>query len=80
MRHPLLRGAGTEFNHIAGPHSRLGTYRGLWIARIDEHKSALELEQAVRDLVRDVAFTYWELYFAGCQAGCFESGSPVMET
>ena len=64
LRHPLLRGAGTEFNRIAGPYAKPGTYRGVWIAQIDENKAHLELEQAVRNLVRDVSRTYWELYFA----------------
>ena len=64
FRHPFLRGAGTEVNRIAGPYAKLGTYRGVWIARIDEQQSGLELERAVRNLVRDLASTYWELYFA----------------
>ncbi len=64
VRHPLQRGAGVEFNRIAGPYASPGNYRGVWIARIDEQKSELELQQSVRDLVREVAVTYWELYFA----------------
>ncbi len=64
LRQPLLRGAGREFNRIAGPYARPGFYRGIRIAQIDEQKSALELELAVLELVRDVTFTYWELHFA----------------
>lgn len=64
MRHPLLRGAGVEFNRIAGPNAKPGNYRGVWIAQIESDKAHLELEQAVRDLVRDVSLTYWELAFA----------------
>jgi len=64
VRHPLMRKAGTEFNKIAGPLASPGNYRGVLIAQIDERKSQLELERAVRDLVRDVTFTYWELHFA----------------
>jgi len=64
VRHPLLRGAGSEFNRIAGPYAKPGTYRGIWIAQIDTDKAHLELERAVHNLVNDVASTYWELYFA----------------
>ena len=64
LRHPLARGAGTEFNCIAGPYASPGTYRGVWIAQLDANTAHLELEQAVRDLARDVALTYWELYFS----------------
>jgi len=64
VRHPLLRGAGSEFNYIAGPYGRPGTYRGLWIAQIDADRVQLELEEAVYGLVHEVASTYWELYFA----------------
>jgi len=63
-RHPLLRGGGAEFNRIAGPGAQPGNYRGIWIAQIETEKAHLDLELAVRDLVRDVSFTYWELSFA----------------
>jgi len=63
LRHPLLRGAGTEFNLIAGPNATPGRYRGIWIAQLETNRANLELEQAVRDLVRDVATAYWALYF-----------------
>ncbi len=35
-RQPLMRGAGTEFNRIAGPNSLVGQYNGVLIARINE--------------------------------------------
>lgn len=64
MRFPLMRGAGTEFNRIAGPNARPGAYHGIWITQLDASKIDLELEQAVQDLVREVAMTYWALYFS----------------
>lgn len=64
LRHPLMRGAGSEVNAIAGPGAQAGLYRGVLIAQTNEDRSHLELEQAVRDLVRDVARAYWELFFA----------------
>ncbi|MCA9120501.1 MAG: TolC family protein [Planctomycetales bacterium] len=60
VRHPLQQGAGTEINMIAGP----GGNRGIWITQLDSQKVDLDLEQAVRDLVRDVAISYWTLYFS----------------
>lgn len=64
LRQPLLRGAGTEFNRIAGPFGKPGGYGGVWLARIESSKVELELERAVRDLVWEVSRTYWELYYA----------------
>jgi outer membrane protein TolC len=61
LRHPLQRGAGEEFNLIAGPD---GGRHGIWITQLDSDIADLELEQAVRDLVRDVATAYWTLYFS----------------
>lgn len=64
FRHPLLLGAGTEFNRIAGPRAQPGLYNGVLIARINTDVALADFEMAVRDLVRDVEQTYWELYFA----------------
>lgn len=64
IRHPLMRGSGRYFNQIAGPTAQPGMYRGVLISKIEEQKVQLELEQAIDDLVRDVANTYWELFFA----------------
>lgn len=64
IRHPLMRGSGREFNQIAGPLATPGVYRGILIAKIEQRKAQLELEQAVQQLIRDVSATYWELYFA----------------
>lgn len=64
VRQPLLAGAGTEVTRIAGPNARIGNYNGVLIARIREDVALADFEMAVRDLVRDVEVTYWQLYFA----------------
>jgi outer membrane protein TolC len=64
IRQALLRGAGTDVNRIAGAFGGPGAYRGLWIAQIDADKAQLDFEQSIRDLVRDVSYSYWELHYA----------------
>lgn len=64
FRHPLAQGSGVEFNRIAGPNSTPGNYNGVLLARINTDVSLTDFEAAVRDLVRDVESSYWELYFA----------------
>ncbi len=64
FRHPLLQGSGVEFNRIAGPNATPGNYNGVLLARIQSDVSLATFERAVRDLLRDVEQTYWELYFA----------------
>ena len=50
-------------NRVAGPNSQPGVYNGVLIARINQDLSLADFETAVRDLVRDVERSYWELYF-----------------
>ncbi len=64
VRQPLLQGAGTAVNRIAGPNAQPGSYNGVLIARIRGDVALADFEAAVRDLVRDVERSYWELYFA----------------
>lgn len=64
IRHPLLQGGGLEFNRIAGPNAQPGVYNGVLLARLRSDVAAIDFELAVRNLVRDVEQTYWELYFA----------------
>jgi len=64
VRQPLLQGAGTEFNRIAGPNSQPGAINGVLIGRVRTDISLAEFERAVRDLVSDVENAYWDLYFA----------------
>ncbi len=63
-RQPLMQGAGTTFNRIAGPNSGIGQYNGVLIARINNDISLADFEAAVITLVSDVELTYWQLYGA----------------
>ncbi len=60
-RQPLLQGAGTTFNRIAGPNSGIGQYNGVLIARVNEDVALVDFEAAVITLVADVEQAYWEL-------------------
>jgi len=60
-RQPLMRGAGTEYNRIAGPSGIIGQYNGVLIARVNEEVALAEFEAAVIRLVSDVEQAYWEL-------------------
>lgn len=64
VRHPLLQGAGTKFNRIAGPNATAGNLNGVLIARVRQDISLAEFERNIRDLVSDVENAYWDLYFA----------------
>ena len=64
VRQPLLQGAGTNFNRIAGGSGVPGFYNGVLITRINTDVSLTEFETAVTQLVADVENAYWELYFA----------------
>ncbi|MGB7325619.1 MAG: TolC family protein [Rubripirellula sp.] len=64
-RVPLMRGAGTEVNRIAGPGAVPGLpANGVLLARVDEDISLTEFENGVRDFVSSVEDAYWELQFA----------------
>lgn len=63
-RQPLLRGFGTTVNRIAGPDALPGQYNGVLIARVRNDIALADFESSIRDLVRDVEQTYWELYYA----------------
>jgi len=64
MRQPLLQGAGTTYNRIAGPGRQPGNYNGVLIARINNDVSLADFENGVINLLDDVEDAYWELYFA----------------
>ncbi|MDO4575538.1 MAG: TolC family protein [Planctomycetia bacterium] len=64
FRQPILRGAGIQFNRIAGPGAIPGFYNGVMIARLRTDMSLVDFESAVRNLVADIERAYWELYFA----------------
>ena len=61
---PLLRGAGTEFNRIAGPGATPGNYNGVMIARIQTDMALADFEIGVRNFLKDLEETYWNLYYA----------------
>lgn len=68
---PLLQGAGTQVNRIAGPQSFaqaaggvVNQIDGVIISRIRHDITLTTFEAGVRDLMRDVEDAYWELYFA----------------
>ncbi len=68
---PLLQGAGTQYNRIAGPLSfqqaaggGVNQIDGVIIARIRHDIALADFEEGVRNLMRDIEDAYWELYFA----------------
>ena len=66
-RQPLLAGAGVEYTRIAGPiaysfRGITGTDQGVVIARINQDISLIQFEASIRDLVKDVEKSYWDLY------------------
>jgi outer membrane protein TolC len=63
-RQPMMQGAGTTFNLIAGPNAPVGSYNGVFIARINTDISLAQFESGVIQLVDDVEDAYWNLYFA----------------
>lgn len=69
FRHPLLAGAGVDFNRIAGPQSRnfartSGLSNGVLVARINNDIEVAEFQRAARNLLREVEDAYWNLYLA----------------
>ena len=63
-RQPLMQGAGTEFNRIAGPNSQPFQYNGVLIGRINEDVALADFENSVIALVADVESAYWDLMSA----------------
>ncbi len=63
-RQPLLQGAGTTYNRIAGPTTVPGQYNGVLIARINEDVSLADFEKSVIQVVADVEQAYWDLVTA----------------
>ncbi len=68
---PLLQGAGAQYNRIAGPHTAdqyaaniTNAFDGVVIARINTDQTLADFEGGVRNLMRDVEQSYWQLYFA----------------
>ena len=65
FRHPLLQGAGVQFNRIAGPQAQPGFFftQGVVLARISNDISIVDFEIGVRNLVADIETAYWELHY-----------------
>lgn len=68
---PILQGAGTQYNRIAGPYpfeqyaaGAGNPIDGVIIARIRTDQTLADFEGGVTNLTRDVEDAYWELYFA----------------
>ena len=69
FQQPLWAGAGTDFTRIAGPvNTQLngvsGVNQGVVISRINTDVSVANFELNVRNNLRDVEETYWDLYLA----------------
>ncbi len=62
FRHPLLQGAGVQFNRIAGNSGVTGIYSGVLIARLQTDIQLVEFEAQVRNMVMDIEKAYWTLY------------------
>jgi len=69
--HPLLQGAGAQYNRVAGffgfnefAARNQTTYDGVVIARIRHDISLAEFEAELQDLTQEVETAYWDLYFA----------------
>lgn len=67
---PLLQGAGTQYNRIAGPFgfdqfaaNGVNPFDGVVLARIRNDLSLADFEGGVRNVMRDVEQAYWNLYF-----------------
>ena len=72
--HPLLRGGGLDFNRIAGPNAAPGGYGGVVIARINTDIALADFELAIRNHLRAVEETYWQLYFAYRNLDALQAG------
>ncbi|CAN0348443.1 unnamed protein product, partial [Ectocarpus sp. 4 AP-2014] len=70
MSQPLLQGAGTQYNRIAGPFgfdqyaaNGVNPFDGVVLARIRTDLTLADFEGAARNTMRDVEQAYWNLYF-----------------
>ncbi|HQX50806.1 MAG TPA: TolC family protein [Planctomycetaceae bacterium] len=66
---PLLAGSGVEFTRVAGTTNPsfgaiTGVSQGVAISRINQDISLADFEIAVRNGLRDIENSYWDLYLA----------------
>lgn len=71
INQPLLQGAGSQYNRIAGPFAfdqyasnGVNPFDGVVLARIRTDLTLADFEGGVRNLMRDVEQAYWTLYFS----------------
>lgn len=64
VRHPLLQGAGLDFNRIAGPNAVPGAIGGVVIAQTNADISSEDFAIGLRDYISNVENAYWDLYYA----------------
>jgi len=64
VRQPLMQGAGTNFNRIAGPNGRPGVIEGIVIARINTDMAITEFEIGMSEFISNVENAYWDLFYA----------------
>ena len=66
VRQPLLQGAGSQFNQIAGPRARPGLNfsSGILISRLNTEITQAEFEISIQQFVNDVIDAYWTLHLA----------------
>jgi len=64
VRQPLLRGAGAEFNRIAGPNGTPGQFRGVLLGRLNTDVRLAEFEIGVSDLAAHVESAYSQQSYA----------------
>ena len=67
VRQPLLAGSGVDFTRVAGPVNPAfggitGVSQGVVIARINQDLTLADFEIAVRNGLREVENSYWDLY------------------
>jgi outer membrane protein TolC len=66
VRKPMLRGAGREFNAIAGPNARPGFNfaNGVWIANLNTQISQADFAARIDSYLSQVEDAYWQLHLA----------------
>ena len=66
VRQPLLRGAGQEYNRIAGPNAQPGFNfsNGIVIAQMNTLIASADFEISVQQFAREIHEAYWSLHQA----------------
>ena len=66
VRQPLMQGRGVVFNQIAGPNGQPGFRysNGVALAKVNQEISIVQFERNVRNMVREITDSYWQLSLA----------------